>query len=112
MRDLDKYIEYVIAQVGEGGHTRNELVDDLKERGLNDDEIEHVLNLAWSEGSRREDEAKQIVGMSLLSTRILLPLVLFILLLLAGSFGKYTFVWLIGGVIALVSLLFARKRFK
>ena len=39
MRDLDKYIEYVIAQVGEGGHTRNELVDDLKERGLNDDEI-------------------------------------------------------------------------
>lgn len=112
MKNLDKYIEYVIAQVGEGGHTRDELAEDLKERGLNDAEIKQVLDLAWNEGRRREDEAIHSVGFNILSTRILLPLVLFILLLLAGGFGKYTLAWLIGGVVALVSLFFVRKRFK
>ena len=112
MKDLDKYVEYVIAQVSEGGHSKEELAEDLRGRGLHDDEIRQVLDVAWSEGSRREDEIKQQIGIEILSTKVLLPLILFVILLIAGVFGKYTFIWLIGGVIALVSVLFAHKRFK
>lgn len=112
MKDLDKYVEYVIAQVGEGGHSKNELAEDLKERGLNDNEIKQVLDIAWIEGSRREDDAKQQISIGLFSTIILLPLILFTILLLVGDFGRHTFILLIGGVIALLSVIFARKRFK
>ena len=112
MKDLDKYVEYVIAQVGEGGHSKDELAEDLKERGLNDNEIKQVLDIAWSEGGRREDEAKQEIAMWGLSTRVLLPLILFVIFLIAGGFGVHTFIWLIGGVVILLSVLFARKRFK
>ena len=112
MKDLDKYVEYVIAQVGEGGHSKEDLAEDLKERGLNDNEILQVLDIAWREGGRREDETKQQISLWILSTRVLLPLILFVILLIVGGFGRYTFIWLIGGVITLLSVLFARKRFK
>lgn len=111
MKGLDKYIEYVIAQVGEGGHTRSELAEDLKERGLNNNEIEQVLDIAWSEGRRREDFSQNAIIEKIIK-RMLLPVVIFVCILLAGGFGRHTLVWIIGGIFAIISVLLSRKRFK
>lgn len=37
--ELDKYVEYVLAQVGEGRHTKEDIKIDLHERGLSDAEV-------------------------------------------------------------------------
>lgn len=113
MKNLDKYVEYVIAQVGEGGHTRDEMVQDLKERGLNDNEIENVLNLAWAEGQEIEDEIK---GASILNIVLSMgiPVIIVVLLLIDGrNLLSIRSLWYIFfGIIAVIIVLFRKQRFK
>lgn len=57
--ELDKYVEYVLAQVGEGQHTKEDIKIDLQERGLSDAEIKEVLDIAWEIGTEFENETRR-----------------------------------------------------
>lgn len=111
-RELDKFVEYVLAQVGEGQHTKEDIEQDLVERGLSEAEVKYVLDVAWQIGAEYESEIK---GYSLKSLAIILSFYIFVCVILwltgrsfieSCSFGA-----IIGGVIALIRLLLHKKKF-
>lgn len=112
MRDLEKYICYTIAQIGEGNHKKTEMVDDLRNRGLSNEEIEAVLDIAFSRGQRLEEEQefKAVANVLwMLSPSILMCFLLWMYgcdVITSGSFGT-----LIGGLIYLVKRKLQHKRF-
>lgn len=112
MANVDKYVEYVIAQIGEGNHSYKDIVEDLKERGLSDSEISEVLQLANYEGNRIENEQVKF-GVVYLLKFCILPLLILILYLIEGInfFGSHSFRILLGVTIAFVYVIFRKKKF-
>lgn len=111
--ELDKYVEYVLAQVGEGRHTKEDIKIDLHERGLSDAEVKEVLDVAWEIGTEFENGTR---GSSLKSIVIILCFYVFmcLILYLTGhsiiefcSFGA-----VIGGIIALIRLFLRKRKFR
>jgi hypothetical protein len=94
MRNLDKYIEYVLAQVLEGGHTKEEVEEDLLERGLLPEEVDYVMQGAWSEGQEIEKSSKDNV-INYLLVACSIPLAFIILNSIAGIFPMFSLKFLL-----------------
>ena len=46
--DFDKYVQYVIAQVGEGNHSKDEMKQDLLSRGLSNNDVDAIIEVAFT----------------------------------------------------------------
>lgn len=110
---FDKYVEYVLAQVGEGRHTKEDIKMDLHERGLSDAEINEVLDVAWRAGAKVENEAKETF-LKTLPVLLCVPVFMCVILYFAGLniFESCSFYVVIGGIIALIGVLFHKKKFR
>ncbi len=112
-RELDKYVEYVLAQVGEGQHAKEDIEMDLRERGLSDAEIKDVLDMAWEIGAKFENETRGNV-MKSLTIRLCFFVLMCVILYLAGLsiIESFSFWAVIGGIIVLISVFSHKKKFK
>ena len=107
---LDKYIEYVLAQIGEGQHTKAEIISDLQERGLSESEIKEVLDASWTVGAKLENEARNNSLIGIIAS-LGLPILMLVLLWLTGHsvLQSFSFASVVGGVIVFISILFHKK---
>lgn len=112
-RELDKYVEYVLAQVGEGQHTKEDIKKDLHERGLTDAEIKEVLDMAWEIGTEFENETRGSFLKSIAINLCFYVFMCFILYLTGHSIIKScSFGAIIGGIMALIRLFIRKKKFR
>lgn len=110
---LDKYVEYILAQVGEGRHTKEDIKMDLHDRGLSDAEIKEVLDAAWKIGSEAENEIRKYSFKSLILKIFFYICMCIILYLMGHSIIKsFSFGVVICGFIVLIRLLFHKKKFQ
>lgn len=113
MKDIDKYVDYVLAQVSEGGHSKKEIEEDLKERGLSDEEIKSVIQLAWMEGKDVEEDFKSnyiVIGAMILTVVLVLFFTCYILDI--EAFNRIFRRWGLLAVGLIGGALFYRSRFK
>ena len=57
--DFDKYVQYVIAQVGEGNHSKDEMKEDLLSRGLSNEDVDDIIKEAYALGMEAENEVRK-----------------------------------------------------
>lgn len=111
--EFDKYVQYVIAQVGEGNHSKDEIKEDLSSRGLSHEEVDEVVDEAFNKGSESEDEARK--GKSLLIImKMAIPILMCILMWLSGLsiIKSCSFSIIIGSLFSLIRVKFLKKKFK
>lgn len=113
MADLDKYIDYVIAQVAEGGHSKEEIISDLKDRGLNEQEINEVMRTAWMEGEQIEETGRDNLIFVVCSI-LLIVIVLFVISYFfdVSTFNKLFFRWTAFALSIICVALFKKRIFK
>ena len=109
---MEKYVQYVLSQVVEGNHTKVEVIDDLRERGLTEEEVNYVISRSWEEGKRLEKSSRSNFIVYVLSILIILLLIT-ILLLINGSklIEIHSFWMLLGGLVTIVIYVFRKKMF-
>lgn len=112
--DFDKYVQYVIAQVGEGNHSKDEMKEDLLSRGLSSNEdVDDIIKEAYALGMEAENEVRKEMSLSLI-INLVFPIAMCILLWIAGAsiIKSGSFAIIIGGVIAFVRIRILKKKFK
>ena len=112
-QDINKYIEYVIAQVGEGTHKRSDVIEDLKERGLSEEEVEYVMQNAWSLGQELESEQKK-ERIKQVCIGILIPIAVICLIWLSGGnvFSSRSFFYILMSFAYIIFIFFKKSKFK
>ena len=111
-QDVDKFIEYVLAQVGEGTHSKGEVIEDLKERGLSEEEIDYVMQNAWSIGNELEGEQKKF-GIIQICIGFLIPIVVIFFIWINGGniFSSRSFFFILMGFAFIIYILFKKRKF-
>ena len=111
--DFDKYVQYVIAQVGEGNHSKDEMKEDLLSRGLSNEDVDDIIKEAYALGMEAENEVRKEISLSLI-INLVFPIAMCILLWIAGAsiIKSCSFAMIIGGVIAFVRIRILKKKFK
>ena len=110
--DFDKYVQYVIAQVGEGNHSKDEMKQDLLSRGLSNNDVDAIIEVAFTLGRETENKTRTEIPLSLI-INLVFPIIMCILLWIAGvSIIKSSFfAMIIGGIIAFVRVNLLKKKF-
>lgn len=110
--DFDKYVQYVIAQVGEGNHSKDEMKQDLLSRGLSNNDVDAIIEVAFTLGRETENKTRTEISLSLI-INLVFPIIMCILLWIAGvSIIKSSFfAMIIGGIIAFVRVNLLKKKF-
>ena len=110
--DFDKYVQYVIAQVGEGNHTKDEMKEHLLSRGLSQEEVDEIVNEAFYLGREAEEEGKKQMSVALIAS-LAFPVVMCILLWIAGAsiIKSCSFAIIVGGIVALVRVKLLKNKF-
>ena len=110
---LDKYIQYVWAQAGEGYNTKSDIIDDLRDRGLTDEEIDYVIDKVWAQGEKAEANITKI-GILLFCIGIILIILIITLLDTIDiiHLPPRPMIYLISFLIGSLILLFRKRHFK
>lgn len=111
--DFDKYVQYVIAQVGEGNHSKDEMKEDFLSRGLSNEDVDDIIKEAYALGMEAENEMRKEMSLSLI-INLVFPIAMCILLWIAGAsiIKSGSFAMIIGGIIAFVRIRILKKKFK
>lgn len=111
--DFDKYVQYVIAQVGEGNHSKDEMKEDLLSRGLSNEDVDDIIKEAYALGMEAENEMRKEMSLSLI-INLVFPIAMCILLWIARAsiIKSGSFAMIIGGIIAFVRIRILKKKFK
>lgn len=111
--EFDKYMKYVIAQVGEGNHSKDEMKEDLLSRGLSNEDADKIIKCAYALGMKAENEKRIKMSLSLI-INLAPPIAMCILLWIAGAsiIHSCSFGMVIGGIIAFVRIQMQKKKFK
>ena len=80
--DFDKYVQYVIAQVGEGNHSKDEMKEDFLSRGLSNEDVDDIIKEAYALGMEAENEMRKEMSLSLI-INLVFPIAMCILLWLS-----------------------------
>jgi hypothetical protein len=107
---LEKYIEYVRAQAGEGYNTKSDIIEDLRHRGLTDEEITYVIDNVWSQGEKSETKLTKY-GIFLFSVSIILVLIV-ISFLDIRHLPPRPILYLLTFFIVSLIILFRKRHFK
>lgn len=111
--DLNNYVDYVISQVGEGCHTKEEMIEDLQERGLDKEEIVYVLDIAWKEGQSIEKGiTKYVILYFFISLFIPLLLIIFYICGLIQEIRLSNILLVIGSFIMFIIFILRKRKFK
>ena len=86
--DFDKYVQYVIAQVGEGNHSKDEMKEDLLSRGLSNEDVDDIIKEAYALSMEAENEMRKEMSLSLI-INLVFPIAMCILLWIAGASVLY-----------------------
>jgi len=110
--DIDKYVQYVIAQIGEAAHTFEDIKEDLKERGLSDSDISDIMDIANREGCIIESVHDELMIVRFIKLSILPCLIIIMYIINGENILNSSFFWILFfASIRLVWVLFRKRKF-